>query len=237
MGGDDEVLEKMKVATRVTPNGYGVKLSPSFLVPSYWTGCLGVINNYESLLPSKKAAVDIPVARTASAYLTSFALVVAAFVADGSFIGGNNALFIGPEFFQNNSLLSFLQYVFRPYAVDLGNVLPNAIEGVGVPVDPLAVAGLLGMVLTSLNLLPCGRLEGGRIARALFRRNIGSFLSIATYLSLCVGTLRGSVICLVWALIVIVREKTSRPKTRLLLLERVDMCGALSSSSCAASPF
>lgn len=31
-----------------------------------------------------------------------------------------------------------------PYADDVGNVLPNAVEGVGVPVDPLAFAGLLG---------------------------------------------------------------------------------------------
>lgn len=82
----------VQIATRVTAARYGVKLSPSFLVPSNWTGCLGVINNYESLLPNKKALFDIAVARTASAYLTSLALAVAAFIADGSFNGGDNAL-------------------------------------------------------------------------------------------------------------------------------------------------
>lgn len=82
----------LQITTRVTAARYGVKLSPSFLVPSNWTGCLGVMNNYESLLPNKKALFDIPVARTASAYLTSLALAVAAFVADGSFNGGDNAL-------------------------------------------------------------------------------------------------------------------------------------------------
>lgn len=50
------------------------------------------MNNYESLLPNKKALFDIPVARTASAYLTSLVLTVAAFIADGSFNGGDNAL-------------------------------------------------------------------------------------------------------------------------------------------------
>lgn len=82
----------LQIATRLTASRYGVKLSPSFLVPSNWTGCLGVVNNYESLLPNKKALFDIPVARTASAYLTSFLLVLAAFIADGSFNGGDNAL-------------------------------------------------------------------------------------------------------------------------------------------------
>ncbi|XP_050252560.1 probable zinc metallopeptidase EGY3, chloroplastic isoform X2 [Quercus robur] len=156
------ILGVSEIATRVTAARYGVQISPSFLVPSNWTGCLGVMNNYESLLPNKKALFDIPVARTASAYLTSLVLAVAAFVADGSFNGGDNALYIRPQFFYNNPLLSFIQFVIGPYADDLGNVLPYAVEGVGVPVDPLAFAGLLGMVVTSLNLLPCGRLEAAK---------------------------------------------------------------------------
>ncbi|CAJ2656313.1 unnamed protein product [Trifolium pratense] len=102
-----------------------------------------------------------------------FVLAVAAFVAEGSFNGGDNALYIRPQFFYNNPLLSFIQLVIGPYTDDLGNVLPYAVEGVGVPVDPLAFAGLLGMVVTSLSSLPCGRLEGGRIAQAMFQSKHG----------------------------------------------------------------
>ncbi|XP_058728898.1 probable zinc metallopeptidase EGY3, chloroplastic [Vicia villosa] len=199
-GGFLFILGVSEIATRVTAARYGVKLSPSFLVPSNWTGCLGVMNNYESLLPNKKALFDIPVARTASAYLTSLALAVAAFVADGSFNGGDNALYIRPQFFYNNPLLSFIQLVIGPYTDDLGNVLPYAVEGVGVPVDPLAFAGLLGMVVTSLNLLPCGRLEGGRIAQAMFGRSTATLLSFGTSLLLGIGGLSGSVLCLAWGL-------------------------------------
>ncbi|XP_060168054.1 probable zinc metallopeptidase EGY3, chloroplastic [Lycium barbarum] len=199
-GGFLTILGVSEITTRLTAARYGVKLSPSFLVPSSWTGCLGVMNNYESLLPNKKALFDIPVARTASAYLTSLILAVAAFVADGSFNGGDNALYIRPQFFYNNPLFSFIQYVVGPYTDDLGNVLPYAVEGVGVPVDPLAFAGLLGMVVTSLNLLPCGRLEGGRIAQAMFGRSTATLLSFATSLLLGIGGLSGSVLCLAWGL-------------------------------------
>ncbi|XP_058728901.1 probable zinc metallopeptidase EGY3, chloroplastic isoform X2 [Vicia villosa] len=149
-GGFLFILGVSEIATRVTAARYGVKLSPSFLVPSIWTGCFGVMNNYESLLPNKKALFDISVARTASAYLTSLALAVAAFVAHGSFNGGDNALYIRPEFFDNNPLLSFIQLVIGPYTDDLGVVLPYAVEGVGVPVDPLAFAGLLDLDTTRL---------------------------------------------------------------------------------------
>lgn len=55
--------------------------------------------------------------------------------------------YIRPQFFYNNPLFSFIQYVVGPYTDDLGNVLPYAVEGVGVPVDPLAFAGLLGEFL------------------------------------------------------------------------------------------
>ncbi|CAN8312419.1 unnamed protein product [Cochlearia groenlandica] len=199
-GGFLSILGVSEVATRVTAARHGVKLSPSFLVPSNWTGCLGVMNNYESLLPNKKALFDIPVARTASAYLTSLFLAAAGFISDGSFNGGDNALYIRPQFFDNNPLLSFIQFVVGPYTDDLGNVLPNAVEGVGVPVDPLAFAGLLGMVVTSLNLLPCGRLEGGRIAQAMFGRSTAAILSFATSLLLGIGGLSGSVLCLAWGL-------------------------------------
>ncbi|KAK1644385.1 hypothetical protein QYE76_062190 [Lolium multiflorum] len=199
-GGFLSILGVSEIATRLTAAKYGVKLSPSLLVPSNWTGCLGVMNNYESLLPNKKAMFDIPVARTASAYLTSVVLAVSAFIVDGSFNGGENALFIRPEFFYNNPLLSFVQLVIGPYADELGNVLPNAVEGVGVPVDPLAFAGLLGIVVTSLNLLPIGRLEGGRIAQALFGRSTAALLSFGTSLLLGAGAVSGSVLCLAWGL-------------------------------------
>ena len=63
-------------------------------MPSNCTGCLGVMNNYESLLPNKKALFDIPVARTAIAYLTSLLLAVAAFVAYGSFNGSLTSLLL-----------------------------------------------------------------------------------------------------------------------------------------------
>lgn len=195
------IIGVSEVATRLVASSYDVKLSPSFLIPSSWTGCLGVVNNFESMLPNKKALFDIAATRTTSAYLTSFLLAAIAFWLDGSLNGGDNSLYIRPQFFYNNPLLSFIQYVIGPYSDELGNVLPQAVPGIGVPVDPLAFAGLLGMVVTSLNLLPCGKLEGGRIAQALLGRKVAGVLSFITSLGLGIGGLTGSVLCLVWGFI------------------------------------
>ncbi|KAJ9551951.1 hypothetical protein OSB04_015996 [Centaurea solstitialis] len=137
-----------QITTRVTAARYGVETQPVVSRPLYVDGCLGVMNNYESLLPNKKALFDIPVARTASAYLTSLALALAAFVADGSFNGGDNAL-NGGDF---------------------------------------------------VELVACGRLEGGRMAQAMFGRSTAALLSFATSLLLVIGGLNGSVLCLAWGL-------------------------------------
>ncbi|CAM6089666.1 unnamed protein product [Calypogeia fissa] len=200
-GGFLTILITSDVATRLTAAKYGVTLSPTFLIPSTWTGCLGVVNNIESLLPTRKALFDIAAARITSAYLASGFLALVAFYLDGSFNGGDNALIIRPQFFYNNPLLSFVQYSIGPYSDELGNVLPQAVPGVGVPVDPLAFAGLLGIVITSLNVLPCGKLEGGRMTQALFGRRLASRLSFFTSLILGLGGLSGSVVALVWAFI------------------------------------
>jgi len=81
-----------QIATRWVAAKYGVQLSPTFMIPSNWTGCLGVVNNYESLLPSKKALFDIAATRVTSSYLASLLLAATAFLLDQSWNGGDNAL-------------------------------------------------------------------------------------------------------------------------------------------------
>jgi hypothetical protein len=57
-------------------------------------------------------------------------------------------------------------------------------------------ASLPGVVVSSIDLLPSGRLSGGRIAQALFGRQIARRISFTTNLLLGLGGLSGSVLCL-----------------------------------------
>jgi membrane-associated protease RseP (regulator of RpoE activity) len=59
------------------------------------------------------------------------------------------------------------------------------------------------MVITSLNLVPVGRLEGGRILQALFGRRRASRISVFTAVLLGVGGFSGSVLCLAWGFIIL----------------------------------
>lgn len=46
-----------------------------------------------------------------------------------------------------------------------------AFKGGNVLLSPLAIAGWCGLVTTALNLLPVGRLDGGRMVQAAYGRN------------------------------------------------------------------
>eukprot|EP00244_Chara_vulgaris_P011887 TRINITY_DN603_c0_g1_i2.p1 TRINITY_DN603_c0_g1~~TRINITY_DN603_c0_g1_i2.p1 ORF type:complete len:710 (+),score=116.93 TRINITY_DN603_c0_g1_i2:140-2131(+) len=197
------VLMIGEIWQRIVASRYSVKLGPPYPIPSGWLGCLGIATKIESLLPSKNALFDISAARAVGCWVGSFFLAVIAFTADGGVNGGSHPLYVEPSFFQPNVLLSFIQYVIGPYYDEMGNVLPHAVPGVGVPVNPLAFAGLLGLVITSLNLLPAGELEGGRIVQALFGRRRAGLATIVTTTLLGLGGLGGSVLCLAWGFILL----------------------------------
>eukprot|EP00897_Mesotaenium_endlicherianum_P005328 jgi/Mesen1/4823/ME000243S04004 len=176
------VLGVGEISARLMAKKYGVKIGPPYFIPSGWLGCLGVATRFESVLPSRAALFDISAARAVGSWGAAFLL----------------AVYVEPAFFQPNLLLSFIQYVIGPYTDELGNVLPHAVADVGIPVNPLAFSALVGLVVTSLNLLPAGQLEGGRIAQAIFGRRLAKRVSFITTTCLGIAGFTGSVLCLLW---------------------------------------
>ena len=72
-----------------------------------------------------------------------------------------------------------------------------------VPIHPLFLVGLTGLFSSALNLLPIGRLDGGRAASALFGRRASYPLSLLTLLFVAMASLSGlSRVSILWGLIV-----------------------------------
>ncbi|HBY76875.1 MAG TPA: site-2 protease family protein, partial [Cyanobacteria bacterium UBA11148] len=59
-------------------------------------------------------------------------------------------------------------------------VLGSALQEPLVDVHPLTIIGWLGLVVTALNLMPAGQLDGGRIVQAIYGRKIAQRTTIAT---------------------------------------------------------
>jgi membrane-associated protease RseP (regulator of RpoE activity) len=64
----------------------------------------------------------------------------------------------------------------------LGNVPPNC----DVLIDPMAFAGWVGMLITSLNLMPIGQLDGGHILYALLKQKANRVATLLLMAMVCI---------------------------------------------------
>jgi membrane-associated protease RseP (regulator of RpoE activity) len=63
-------------------------------------------------------------------------------------------------------------------------ILGSALEAAVVDINPLVIIGWLGLVITALNLLPAGKLDGGRIVHAIYGRKTARRSTLATLIIL-----------------------------------------------------
>ena len=142
-----------EIGHRIIAKRYDVKMSVPFFLPTWQIGSFGAITRFESLLPTRNALFDIALSGPACGGVLSFILLII-----GLSLSHPGSLFQVPtQFFQSSILVGSLAKVI------IGDPLQNTI----VDVHPLTVVGWLGLVITALNLMPAGQLDGGRIIQAI----------------------------------------------------------------------
>jgi len=95
----------------------------------------------------------------------------------------------------------------QSYLMHLVGVLtlgPRMEQAALIDLSPLAFAGYLGLLVTALNLLPIGQLDGGHIARAMFGQRTGTLISHAALATLFGAALTVAPALMPWAVIVTV---------------------------------
>ncbi|WP_024546216.1 site-2 protease family protein [Picosynechococcus sp. NKBG15041c] len=183
-----------------------VKLSIPFFLPNWQIASFGAITRFESLLPNRTALFDIAFAGPAAGGVFSLILLII-----GLGLSNPNSLFqIPSQFFQGSILVGTLARFL------LGDGLQQTL----VAIHPLTVLGWLGLVITALNLLPAGCLDGGRIIQAIYGRKTARRTTIATLIVLGLIALfnPANPIPLYWALIIIfLQREAERPSLNELL--------------------
>ncbi len=171
---------------------YQVKLSPPFFLPTLQIGSFGAITRFASLVPNRKALFDIAFAGPAAGGLISLLLLII-----GLLLSHPGSLFQVPtEFFQGSILVGTLARLI------IGSNLHNSL----VDVNPLTVIGWLGLVITALNLMPAGVLDGGRIVQAIYGRKTAGRATIATLIILAVASLANPV-AMYWAIAILFLQR------------------------------
>jgi len=181
------ILVAHEIGHWVLAQRHQIRLSWPFFLPAVQIGSFGAITRFESLLPNRKVLFDIALAGPAAGGIVSLLMLIT-----GLLLSHPGSLFQLPnQFFQGSILVGSLARV----------VLGSALQSSLVSVHPLVIIGWLGLVITALNLMPAGQLDGGRIVQAIYGRKTAGRATIATLILLALVSL-GNTLAMYWAIVI-----------------------------------
>lgn len=172
---------------------YGVRLSPPFFIPAWQIGAFGSLTRFESLLPNRSVLFDISLAGPAAGGIISLVMLVGGLLLSHP----GSAFQIPSGFFQGSVLIGALAKV----------VLGSALQEPLVDIHPLTIMGWLGLVITALNLMPAGQLDGGRMVQAIYGRKTANRTTVFTLVVLALVALANP-LALYWAGVIVILQRT-----------------------------
>lgn len=175
---------------------HNVRLSLPFFIPSWQIGSFGAITRFESLVPSRKALFDICFTGPAAGGIVSILILVVGLILSHP----GSAFQIPVQFFQGSLLVGLLAKSF------LGaNLAANVVD-----IHPFTIVGWLGLIVTALNLMPAGQLDGGRVVQAIYGRKTARRTTIATLIILGIVALvnPANPLVLYWAIVILFLQRS-----------------------------
>ena len=191
---------------------YDVKLAWPFFLPAWQLGSFGALTRIESILPNRTVLFDIAFAGPAVGGLLSLVTLVL-----GLFLSSDaSTLPLPVEVLEGSMLVGVLSRT----------ILGGSVQAELINIHPLVVVGWLGLVITALNLLPAGQLDGGRMVQSIYGRKLASRASLVTLIGLAIFSLANPV-ALYWAVLVLFLQRQPERPSQNELTEPDDTRAAL----------
>lgn len=138
---------------------YGIPASlPYFLPGPNLLGTFGAFIRIRAVIPSRKALFDVGIAGPIAGFVVALPFFIVG-MAQSEIVSASKAE--EAPFLVGSPLL---------FQAALPFFFPGAPSGMALNLSPLLSAAWVGMLATSLNLLPVGQLDGGHICYAVSRR-------------------------------------------------------------------
>lgn len=170
-----------------------VEATLPFFIPAppiiFFIGTLGAFIRMRSLPRDRRALFDVGAAGPWAGMLVAVpALLVGLALSEvrPSEPGGEVGLFLG-----DSLLFQWLTWL----------VLGTTGDDVTILLHPVALAGWVGLLVTALNLLPVGQLDGGHVVYAALGEHWHRWISRGTLTTLLVLGISGAATWLVWAVV------------------------------------
>lgn len=172
----------------------GMDVTPPFFVPvPFALGTFGAFIRMRSPPEDRRSLFDVAVAGPLAGLAVAIPALVLGLRASEVLPGAASQAVVGGTMPGSSILFTALAHLA------LGGALA---PGDAIRLSPLAFAGWLGLLVTGLNLLPIGQLDGGHIARAMFGPKGGELIGALAMWSLVVMGLFVWPGLLTWAVIV-----------------------------------
>jgi membrane-associated protease RseP (regulator of RpoE activity) len=164
----------------------------TLFLPAWQIGSFGALTRFESLLPNRSTLFDIAFAGPAAGGLASLTMLLIGLVLShpGSYFQ------IPAEFFQGSILVGTLAKA----------VLGDALSAEIVDVHPLTIVGWIGLLITAINVMPAGQLDGGRIVQAIYGRRMVGRTTLITLILLAIVSLVNP-LALYWAILILFLQR------------------------------
>ena len=165
----------------VVSRKHGIRTSLPFfipippIIPGFNIGTFGALISSHDPMPNKKALFDVGISGPLAGFIVAVPITIIGLVT--SDIVPIDSVIVPGEMVLGISLLFQL----------LSMICISIPEGFTLLVNPVLFAGWIGMLITSINLLPAGQLDGGHI----FRAALGEKQKYAGYIALFVLILSG----------------------------------------------
>ena len=184
-----------EIAHQIVGAKNNVKISLPFFLPSIQIGSFGAITRFESLIPNRNVLFDIAFAGPAAGFVFSLVILLLGLNLSSTATG----LEIPTNFFQGSIFVGFLAKIF----------LQDNLQSQLTFIHPFAILGWLGLVITAINLLPAGQLDGGRIVQAIFGRKTCRRTTIGTLVILGLVSFLNPINSLTfyWAIIILFLQR------------------------------
>lgn len=157
---------------------YGVRATLPFFIPApplFLTGTFGAFIKMKSPIPSRRALFDIGLAGPLAGFVTLLPIA----------LGGLLSLQPAPPHLAGEAIIFNDPLLFQMIAKFTGANLANASP------NPFYMAAWIGLLVTSLNLMPVGQLDGGHGTFAVFGQHAHKLIGRLAFVTVAVMSVLG----------------------------------------------
>ncbi|KAF3885666.1 MULTISPECIES: site-2 protease family protein [Nostocales] len=146
----------------LTARYYKIRATLPYFIPMpFFLGTFGAFIQMRSPIPNRKALFDVSIAGPIAGFLATLPLLYWGLANSQVVPMSEKTGIMNPDALNPN--YSILLAVISKLALGSQLTAKSAID-----LHPVAVAGFLGLIVTALNLMPVGQLDGGHIVHAIF---------------------------------------------------------------------